>query len=177
MLQDEHLNALLDFVAGRPSAYLDEMAWYLFDEFSIVCDEATIWRNLHRLWWSRKKSYKIARERDQRLRDDWALRPAGWEAHQLVYIDESAGNERTGDRKYAWGPVGMSCRHAYVFGTEPEAEQALEHSACLFDRWLHHLHDTPWQRHRRDILRFYTKSGPSFVPHRRCWPTQRTRHG
>ena len=30
----------------------------------------------------------------------------GWKAEQLVFLDESAAHERTGDRKFAWAPVG-----------------------------------------------------------------------
>jgi transposase len=31
----------------------------------------------------------------------------GWHARQLVFIDESAANERTRDRKYGWSPQGF----------------------------------------------------------------------
>ena len=49
---------------------------------------------------------KVARERNVALRADWALRLTNWSADQLVFIDESAGNERTGYRKYVWAPIG-----------------------------------------------------------------------
>ena len=107
LLQEEHQSTLLLYLEDRPTAYLDEMAWFLFDEYDIICSEMTVWRNLHRLGWSRKKGTKVAKERNERLRDDWALRLGDWDANQLIYIDESASNERTGDRKYAWGPVGL----------------------------------------------------------------------
>ena len=29
-----------------------------------------------------------------------------WQPEQLVFVDESAANDRTGDRKYGWAPVG-----------------------------------------------------------------------
>ena len=29
---------------------------------------------------------------------------------QLVFIDESASNERTGDQRYGWSPIGIACR-------------------------------------------------------------------
>ena len=32
-----------------------------------------------------------------------------WDADQLVFLDESAANERTGDRKRGWSPVGLIC--------------------------------------------------------------------
>ena len=28
---------------------------------------------------------------------------------QLVFLDESGANERTGDRKYGWSPIGLTC--------------------------------------------------------------------
>jgi hypothetical protein len=33
---------------------------------------------------------------------------AGWNAEQLIFIDEAAANDRTGDRKYGWVPVGAT---------------------------------------------------------------------
>ena len=31
-----------------------------------------------------------------------------WNARQLIFVDESAANERTQDRKYGWGPIGKA---------------------------------------------------------------------
>lgn len=56
LLQEE----LLIYLDQRPMAYLDEMAWFLYDEFDVTVDESTIWRCLHRLGWSRKNMRKIA---------------------------------------------------------------------------------------------------------------------
>ena len=33
---------------------------------------------------------------------------AGWDANQLLFLDESAANERTMDRKYGWAPIGVT---------------------------------------------------------------------
>lgn len=33
---------------------------------------------------------------------------ADWTAEQLIFLDESAANERTADRKYGWAPVGST---------------------------------------------------------------------
>jgi len=46
---------------------------------------------------------------------------AGWQANQLLFVDESAANERTMDRKYGWAPVGVT----------PHVYQPLKHS----ERW------------------------------------------
>ena len=41
------------------------------------------------------------------MRDDWLWKLAGWEASQLLFLDELAANEWTGDRKYGWVPIGV----------------------------------------------------------------------
>src|SRR5438552_4144537 len=51
---------------------------------------------------------KHAAERNQILRDEWILKLAGWDASQLLFLDESAANERTMDRKYGWAPIGVT---------------------------------------------------------------------
>ena len=43
---------------------------------------------------------KHAAKRNQILRDERILKLAGWDASQLLFLDESAANERTIDRKY-----------------------------------------------------------------------------
>jgi len=51
-----------------------------------------------------------ARERNQYLRDEWLVRLTDWTHDQLMYIDESAANERSLDRKYGWSPKGVPAR-------------------------------------------------------------------
>ena len=38
-----------------------------------------------------------------------------WTADQLVFLDESASNERTGDRKFGWAPTGRECEVSRPF--------------------------------------------------------------
>ena len=59
--------ALLDYLEERPTAYLDEMRFFLFDAFDILVDESTIIRELKRLDFSREKCRRIAAQ----------LRPSG----------------------------------------------------------------------------------------------------
>jgi hypothetical protein len=37
---------------------------------------------------------------------EWMERLGEWEPRQIMFLDESACNERTGDRKYGWVPIG-----------------------------------------------------------------------
>lgn len=43
-------------------------------------------------------------------RDDWIICVGGWQAAQLIFVDESAVNERTIDRKFGWAPKGQKAR-------------------------------------------------------------------
>ena len=61
--------ALLDYLEERPTAYLDEMRFFIYDAFDILADESTISRELKRLDFSRKKCRRIAAQRCQDLRD------------------------------------------------------------------------------------------------------------
>jgi DDE superfamily endonuclease len=49
-----------------------------------------------------------AAQRSPELRMAWMRKLADWKADQLVFIDESAANERTSDRKYGWAPIGKT---------------------------------------------------------------------
>ena len=71
-------------------AYLDEMAYFLLDEYGVAANEVAVWRCVHRLGWSRKLQRKVARERIQTLRNAWFPKPKRWQADQLIFLDESA---------------------------------------------------------------------------------------
>lgn len=49
-----------------------------------------------------------AAQRSPELRALWFRKLANWTADQLIFIDESAANERTSDRKYGWAPIGIT---------------------------------------------------------------------
>lgn len=56
-----------------------------------------------------------ARERSKLLREEWMTRLTEWQPEQLMFLDESAANERTLDRKYGWSPVGSIARVSEPF--------------------------------------------------------------
>ena len=56
IISSYHEEQLRIYLQHRPMAYLNEMAWFLYDEHQIECSEATVWRALTRpgrLNWSR----------------------------------------------------------------------------------------------------------------------------
>ena len=52
--------SLLDYLSARPSLYIDEQVYYLWDTFGIQVDEQCIKRMLKRVKWSKKKVPIIA---------------------------------------------------------------------------------------------------------------------
>jgi|SRR5579859_964088 len=51
---------------------------------------------------------KRAAERNQLLRNIWRIVVGQYNVEQLIFLDESACNEHTGDRKYGWAPPGAT---------------------------------------------------------------------
>ena len=98
------------FLDMNPDAYLAEIHWVLFDEFGIEVSNQTIGRCILKdLNITRKKIKRIAAERDPELRGRFYVRMAQYEPHELVFLDETASNERTADRRYGWAPKGVAC--------------------------------------------------------------------
>lgn len=100
------LQALLEYLYASPDVYYDEMLWFLYDEFGIITSERAVRRIFKRRRWSRKQLKRVARQRSQALRQDWIYQIRNYTQRQFVFVDESAANERSMDRKYGWAPVG-----------------------------------------------------------------------
>jgi hypothetical protein len=49
-----------------------------------------------------------AAQRNPELRADWMRKLASYRADQLIFVDESAANEKTSHRKCGWAPVGVT---------------------------------------------------------------------
>jgi transposase len=113
ILSNEEVFKLLLYLEDRPTEYLDELAWYCYDEFDKVIAPQTIWDVLKRQRWSRKRCKERAAEQSAELRADWELQRADWRGDRLCFVDESACKERTADRKYGWAPLGLPSRIAH----------------------------------------------------------------
>jgi transposase len=115
-LRQAQREGLQAYLKGKPSAYLEEMRDFLYDEYDITITASSVYRELEKLRWSRKIASKRAREQSEPLRRFYLARIAQhYTADQIVALDESACNERTGDRKYGWSPVGVPVELSYSF--------------------------------------------------------------
>ena len=64
---------------------------------------------------NKKVVQKRAQERNQDLRDAWRVKLLLWRAHQLVFLDESAVNETTLQRRKGWAPIGATASVIWPF--------------------------------------------------------------
>lgn len=76
------------------------MASWIEYQFGVKPSISTVYRTLERARYTQKKVSRIKREQDQILRQAWKGRRLQYDEDELVFIDETAYNERTGDRKY-----------------------------------------------------------------------------
>ena len=65
------------------------MADILYKEYGVTLSRWTLGRTLKRVNWTKKVTQKIAKERNQDLRDDYLERRSHYTPEQMVFIDES----------------------------------------------------------------------------------------
>lgn len=99
---------LLAYLDNRPTAYLDEMQLVLYDEFGLDVAKSTIFNTLHRANWSRKVAKRRAQQASVDLRAAWRLKSMRWSMNRVVFLDESACNERTRYRRFRWSLKGVA---------------------------------------------------------------------
>jgi len=98
---------LIDLVSRRPTLYLDEIVYHILITWGLHVSEATVSRALARSEVSRKVTQRVAAQRNDVRRMEYYMNIDHYTPEQLVYVDESAANERTLDRKYGWAPKGL----------------------------------------------------------------------
>ena len=101
------------------------MQQFLYDEYKLETSIATISRTLKRAQWSRKTVRSRAAERSEPLQRAWQGIQKQYDSDQLIFLDKSALNERTSDRKYSWSPIGLT-----------EEVREVEHLASTYPRRL-----------------------------------------
>jgi len=88
----------------------EEMVFWLHMERDIRVHQSTVSRMLTKEGWNKKNLRVISLNRCEDLRDNYRNTIAQYNADDLVFIDESLFNERTGWRHRAYGPIGHENR-------------------------------------------------------------------
>jgi transposase len=108
--------AILRLLNMFPWFYLDEINAFLAEVFDIDVSKSTVWKALQRIKITRKKLRVEAAQRNAELRAEWQDILQHYEADQLIFVDESGSDERTGDRTYGWAGIGQRATVQRWFG-------------------------------------------------------------
>jgi transposase len=101
---------VLELLYRDNDLFQDEVANEIYDCFDVKLNQPQMSRMYKSLGITNKKLKYTATQQEQALIDQWANKMKAWKCSQLVYIDESASNEKTGERKYGWAPLGIPAK-------------------------------------------------------------------
>ena len=104
---DEYLEqALVQIFLENVDITMEEALDWVEEEFKQRVCRMTLSRLLKRNRVSHKRLKFVAAQRNATLRADYLMRVEDFYDDQLVFLDESAANEFTKDRKFGWSLVG-----------------------------------------------------------------------
>lgn len=109
------VNYLHSLLLANPTLYLDELQQQLLDARGVNVSLATISRTLHRLHLSHKNTASPALEQNEMLRAVWQAAHGDIPLEYIVWIDESAVDDRTNQRRMGWAEVGRACVQRATF--------------------------------------------------------------
>jgi uncharacterized protein (DUF2384 family) len=98
---------IVELLMRAPTHYLDEIRHWILMNHNIWISESTVCRTIKRKAFTRKITQRVASQRDEGRRLQYYIDLAAFSEDQLVYVDESAANERTLLRKYGFAPRGL----------------------------------------------------------------------
>ncbi|CAB4491539.1 unnamed protein product [Rhizophagus irregularis] len=110
------LNVLTQLINEKPDMYLDEMAVEMALRTGKTISIASIWRSLKYCRITRKKLEKAVKERSEILRGHYIMTIGMYfQLEQLIFIDESAKDERTACRQYGYSSRNQAAVKKVVF--------------------------------------------------------------
>jgi DDE superfamily endonuclease/Arginine repressor, DNA binding domain len=101
---------ILEFIDQNPTCYQDEIVDFLLTEYDICTSQSTVCRVLKRLKQTHKRIERLFPEASDVERALFRSKMAEYKANQIVFLDESAANKRTGDRRWGWSLRGLPCK-------------------------------------------------------------------
>jgi len=107
VITEEAGDYLLELLVGDADYYLEELQYQLLVEFEIYPSTSTISRYIKSRAFSRKRLQRHAAQRDSSARAAYWLEMGVFGAEQLIFVDESAANERSAERKWGFSPRGL----------------------------------------------------------------------
>lgn len=110
---------LREQVKEKSDMYQQEMANYLWDELEIDVSRQTIGRSLQAGKWSKKKIRRVAKERNEELRDFYSHKVSRLKSSQFIFVDESGSDQHGTFRRTGWAPHGVTPIQHSTFHRDP----------------------------------------------------------
>lgn len=101
-------DTLFEQLVKRPDMFREEMISFLDDRFGVQVSPTTMSRMLKTEKWSRKTNGRAAKQRNPDLRELYLYKLSDCRSYQLVFIDESGCDKRSGHRRQGWAPSGAT---------------------------------------------------------------------
>jgi transposase len=98
-IHQEAEQGILAFIDQNTTCYQSEIVDLLLTEYGISVHQTTVSRALQRLEQTHKRTERFFSEASDMERALFRSKMTEYKANQIVFLDESAANERTGDRK------------------------------------------------------------------------------
>lgn len=99
---------LCEQLLKQPDMYRYEMDAFLYERTGVTVSVSAVGRTLKSMQWSRKVNRRVAKQRDETLRDYYAYKVSHYKADQLVFVDESGCDKKAGQRRWGWAPLGKA---------------------------------------------------------------------
>jgi hypothetical protein len=103
--------ALFETLRDHGWMYQDEMVNWLLEERGVRVSQPTVSKLLRRNHWTRKALLTISNRRSEALRHAYIDDMAAYAADDLIFIDESLFNEKTGWRFIGYASIGEPVRY------------------------------------------------------------------
>lgn len=112
VLDESDKQALFEELLFHGWMYQEEIKYWLLTKRGKTIDRSNISRLIKREGWSKKKMQLMNIRRDDDLREAYRNSLRRFTAEDLVFLDESLFNEKTGWRHKAYAPIGSSARYS-----------------------------------------------------------------
>lgn len=109
-------DALLEYMLDVGWLYHDEIVVWLNIERNVTVSVGSTKRLFKKRGWSRAVIRRTAFARSEELREAWRNDMRNYVAEDLIFLDESIFNEKTGWRYRAYGPIGSERRYPADIG-------------------------------------------------------------
>lgn len=110
-ITEEDATALFDELYCHGWMYQDEVVRWLELERGVYTTQPTVSRFLKKNGWNRKTLRPTCIDRNEELRESYRNCMRRYDAEDVVFLDESIFNEKTGWRHHAYAPVGHVARY------------------------------------------------------------------